>query len=63
MPVRVWWVQLLSTVKYLCRYLLSHKAQLPSELIGPANTFYAALTVFCDILIAYDNAHSRGKGT
>ena len=63
MPVRVWWVQLLTKVKFLCRYLLAHKEDLPSTLVGPANTFYSALTTFCDVLIAYDNSNPRGKGT
>lgn len=38
-----------------------HNSKLPTDLRADAATAFTALNVFCDILIAYDASHNRGK--
>lgn len=62
MAKKVWWVQLTTKVKWLCRYLQKHKNDLPVELRIDAQVFLNALVSFCDVLILYDKNNARGKG-
>lgn len=59
---KVYWVQAMLLTVRLCHYLQKHKLQLPTDLRAPAQTALDAVTVFCDLLVAYDEANARGKG-
>lgn len=59
---KVYWIGLLAVARRACRYWLRWRGYLPDDLDPRIKAAFDAMVIACELLIAYDKTHARGKG-